>query len=154
MMRKPRAEHGMSSHPLYRVWQDMVRRCHVSTDQRYPWYGAKGITVCQQWRDDPVAFINWCLAQGWQPEMEIDKDLKVSGNMVYSPTTCTVVTHQQNMVGVLGRSSGRLTPKLKLTVNDAADVIRRKDSGEKTRDLAAEYNVDICTINRIYRKRA
>ena len=144
----------MSQHPLYPKWQDMVRRCHNPNHRGYPWYGAKGVSVCQQWRDDPAAFIDWCLAQGWQPGMEIDKDLKIQGNMIYSPTTCTIVTHQRNMFGVVSRSSGRLSSKLKLTVQDAANVVRRKDNGEKTRDLAKEYGVAISTINRIYKKRA
>ncbi len=143
----------MSKHPLYRIWQDIIQRCYVMSNQKYPWYGAKGISVCQQWRDDPVAFINWCLANNWQPGMEIDKDIKIPGNKEYSPNACLIVTHQQNMIAVVGRSSGRKTSKLKLSVSDATEIIQRKDNGEKTRILAEEYNVDIRTINRIYKKR-
>lgn len=153
-IRKQRVEHGMSRHPLYPKWQDMVRRCHNPNHQRYSWYDAKGASVCQQWRDDPVAFIDWCLAQGWQPGMEIDKDLKIPGNLIYSPATCSIVTHRQNMLGVVSRSSGRLSSKLKLTVQDAAAIVRRKDNGEKSRYLAEEYGVHVATINHIYKKRA
>ena len=151
MQRKQRVEHGMSRHPLYKIWQDMIQRCHVPTCQRYPWYGAKGVSVCQQWRENPVAFIEWCLTKGWQPGMEIDKDLKVPGSMIYSPNTCSIVTHRQNMIAVVGRSSGRKTNKLKLSVSDVTDIIQRKDNGEKTRLLAEEYQVHISTINRAYR---
>lgn len=150
-MRKQRVEHGMSKHPLYSRWQDMVRRCHVPSDSRYPWYGAKGVTVCNEWREDPVAYINWCLAQGWKPGMQVDKDIKVPGSKLYSPDTCLVVTRRANMIAVVGRSSGRITCKLKITTAQADEIIRRKQSGEKTRYLASEYGVSISTINRIYR---
>lgn len=85
--------------------------------------------------------------------MEIDKDLKIPGNKIYSPSTCLIVTHRQNMIAVVGRASGRKTSKLKLSVSDVVDIVQRKDAGEKTRVLAEEYDVDICTINRAYRKR-
>lgn len=129
----------------------MVRRCHNPRDARYRWYGGNGVTVCSEWRDDPAAFINWCLANGWAPGMEIDKDTRVQGNKVYSPQTCALVTHRVNMLHVVGRQSGRTTSKLKLSEDQARDIIQRKSAGEKTRLLAAEYGVAINTINRLYR---
>lgn len=143
----------MSKHPLYTVWQDMIRRCYNPSDQRYSWYGAIGITVCTEWKDDPVAFIEWCLLNGWVKGMEIDKDTRVPGNKIYSPQTYSIVTHRENMIAVVGRASGRKTSKLKLSVNDVKEIIQRKDAGEKTRILAEEYEVSIGTINRAYRLR-
>ncbi len=34
----------------------MKRRCHEPTDKDFPKYGARGITVCDLWRDDFAAF--------------------------------------------------------------------------------------------------
>lgn len=83
--------------------------------------------------------------------MEIDKDLKFQGNKEYAPATCTIVTHKQNMIGVVSRQSGRKTSKLKLLTNDVSTIVDRKRAGETTRTLAEEYGVSISTINTIYR---
>lgn len=152
--RKPRVEHGMSYHPLYRKWQDMIQRCYNPNDQKYPWYGAKGVTVCGEWKEDPVAFIRWAEDNGWIPGLEIDKDTKVKGSKIYSPDTCSLISHRQNMVAVVGRQSGKKTSKLKLSVEDVRAIILKKGQGEKSSILARQYGVDVCTINRAYRKGA
>lgn len=34
----------------YRAWGSMVRRCHNPKQRVYKWYGARGVTVCDEWR--------------------------------------------------------------------------------------------------------
>jgi hypothetical protein len=43
-------------HPLFHVWRMMLRRCSDPKDPAYPYYGGRGITVCQRWRDSFDAF--------------------------------------------------------------------------------------------------
>ena len=40
----------------YRTWQRMNGRCHNKDHERYHWYGARGISVCDEWRHDYLAF--------------------------------------------------------------------------------------------------
>lgn len=42
--------HGMRHLPEYRIWQGMLSRCHTPSGSGYEKYGAKGITVCDEWR--------------------------------------------------------------------------------------------------------
>lgn len=42
--------HGMSYHPLYNSRGCMIHRCHNEKSDRYCWYGARGIKVCDRWR--------------------------------------------------------------------------------------------------------
>lgn len=49
--------HGLSHHPIYRVWQSLRARCFYESCEAYPDYGGRGITVCAGWKDDPAAFI-------------------------------------------------------------------------------------------------
>ncbi len=51
-------KHGMAGHPLYRTWNGMVSRCENPEHHAYQRYGARGITVCEQWHDAAV-FISW-----------------------------------------------------------------------------------------------
>lgn len=48
--------HGMSRQPLYQVWYSIIRRCTNPDDKRYPYYGGRGITICEEWRHGFKAF--------------------------------------------------------------------------------------------------
>jgi len=41
----------------YVAWINMVQRCYNPKNPRFKSYGAKGVTVCQPWRDDFAAFL-------------------------------------------------------------------------------------------------
>ena len=43
--------HGLSGHPLYPVWYQMMRRCYNPESRAYRWYGGRGIKVCGRWHD-------------------------------------------------------------------------------------------------------
>ena len=42
----------------YRIWSGMIRRCHLATNPAYPYYGGRGITVCDSWRFNFQNFLN------------------------------------------------------------------------------------------------
>ncbi|HZW06311.1 MAG TPA: hypothetical protein VFF65_04235 [Phycisphaerales bacterium] len=51
---------GKERNPYYReytVWQHIRRRCHHSGCRQYRWYGARGIHVAPEWREDFAAFL-------------------------------------------------------------------------------------------------
>jgi hypothetical protein len=50
--------HGMSRSPEYIVWQQMKRRCYSAKHPRYKDWGGRGITVCDEWRNSFVNFLN------------------------------------------------------------------------------------------------
>lgn len=43
------SKHGLWNHRLYHVWNNMMRRCYVVTNNRYYCYGERGILVCDRW---------------------------------------------------------------------------------------------------------
>lgn len=49
--------HGLSDSPEYGVWRGMIQRCHDVNSEAYKNYGARGIKVCERWRNDFQAFI-------------------------------------------------------------------------------------------------
>lgn len=42
----------------YQSWSDMRKRCYNPEHIKYPRYGARGITVCERWRNDFDAFVS------------------------------------------------------------------------------------------------
>ena len=44
--------HHLSNTRLYRIWNAMKNRCYLKTHQAYSYYGARGITVCDEWKDN------------------------------------------------------------------------------------------------------
>ena len=85
--------HGLWGHPLYGTWEGMVRRCTNPKHVHFKNYGGRGITVCSEWADDPRAFVDWALAEGWRPGLQIDR---VNNDDDYSPKNCRIVTQFVN----------------------------------------------------------
>lgn len=79
--------------PYYRTWVNILSRCYSSKFQeRYPTY--KGCSVSKEW----LTFSNfrsWMTAQDFEG-MQLDKDLLLEGNKVYSPETCVFVSKTVN----------------------------------------------------------
>jgi len=86
---------GLSSvdyEKLFGVWQNMIKRCYNENSDRYYTYGARGIKVCDKWKDDFHAFAEWAVKNGWKPNLSIErKDL--DGN--YCPDNCTFITMKE-----------------------------------------------------------
>ena len=89
LMRK----HGMSASKLYRVYTAMRERCEKPTCAEYHRYGGRGITVCEEWRNNRNAFFEWAMASGYKEGLQIDR-INNDGN--YCPENCRWVTLKQN----------------------------------------------------------
>lgn len=50
------ASHGLRSEPEYWVWNAMIQRCSNPNVESFPYYGGRGITVCDRWRGSFDAF--------------------------------------------------------------------------------------------------
>ena len=57
---------------LYSSWRNMIRRCCNPSSERYYTYGKRGISVCEEWKNNFHSFAKWCLENGWNPNLSID----------------------------------------------------------------------------------
>lgn len=48
---------SITKHPLGATWRNMIARCHKADSCNYKYYGARGITVCQEWQNDFWVFL-------------------------------------------------------------------------------------------------
>jgi len=90
--RKPPSYHGERGSAIYRRWDSMIQRCTNQNAKAYKNYGARGITVCEEWRSYLI-FREWAETSGFSPELELDRK---DNNLGYSPENCRWISHSQN----------------------------------------------------------
>ena len=81
--------HGQSKTQLYKKWKGMKGRCYNPNNKYYSDYGGRGITVCDEWRNDFMSFYSWAQSSGYEGNLTIER-LDVDGD--YNPTNCTWIS--------------------------------------------------------------
>lgn len=74
--------HGKANSPEYKIWSRMKTRCYDSNDKGFKHYGARGITICDKWLNNFMAFYN-DVGPRPSPKHSIDR---INNNSGYSPT--------------------------------------------------------------------
>lgn len=87
-------QYGLSNkEKLYGVWQSLKKRCYNKHLKAYKYYGGRGISVCEEWKNSYPAFREWAYNNGYQEiilpngknKLTIDR-INNDGN--YEPNNC------------------------------------------------------------------
>lgn len=82
--------HGRSKTRIYRIWRDMINRCHYEKYPERHLYAGRGIVVCERWR---TSFENFFADMGDCPiGLSIDR-INNDGN--YEPGNCRWATPKE-----------------------------------------------------------
>jgi hypothetical protein len=95
-------KHKESRTRLYDTWAGIKERCYSPNHKGYRLYGGRGITMCDEWQGNYMAFREWALSNGWKHGLQIDR---MDNDGPYSPGNCRVATRKQ-------QSRNRRTNKL------------------------------------------
>ena len=157
---KLKTKHGYrkqtDTHPLYKVYKSILDRCYNPQLPNYQWYGACGVTICDDWKNNPKAFIDWGIANGYEPGLHIDKDIlcdaKGISPHIYSPETCQFISAKANVGYATNRSNYGSHPNVKLSQEQVEEILYKYNvEGIKGPALAKAYNVGTSAIYRILR---
>ena len=110
--RNYRNAEGYTSERLYARYRNILRR--VNDPNRY-----KGVTMCEEWRNDYMTFREWALANGYRDDLTIDRIDNTKG---YEPSNCRWATPKEQ---ANNRTSNRHIEYngTKYTIAQLADVI-------------------------------
>ncbi len=84
--------HKKSASRIYRIWQKMKDRCLNENVPCYERYGGRGITICDEWKENFEAFFKWAMANGYDETLTIDR---VDNNKGYFPDNCRWTTNKE-----------------------------------------------------------
>lgn len=78
----------------YKSWTSAIQRCHNPNDSNFAVYGARGISVCEEWRNSFEAFLEH---MGERPEgTTLDRWPNGQGN--YEPGNCRWATKREQTI--------------------------------------------------------
>lgn len=129
--------HGLSQLPIYKVWKAMKSRCFRKTDKRFSRYGGRGISICDEWLNNPESFIKWSNENGYREGLTIDRK---DNNGNYSPDNCRFLTIAKN---------NRNSSNTHLTESDIERIKSLHLSGMMQIDIAPMFGITQQTVSKI-----
>lgn len=124
-------KHGLSHTKLHSRWRNIKERCYNPKNPCYKHYGGRGIAMCDEWKNDFMAFYSWAMENGYTDELTVDR---IDYNKGYSPQNCRLVgwVEQQN-----NKRNNR-----RFTVGDKTLTIAEwsRESGVQYRDIMNRLN--------------
>ena len=123
---------------------NMKTRCYNPNSLSYYRYGGRGIKICDEWKDNFLAFALWALDNGYRDDLTIDR---IDNDGDYEPSNCHFVTYTE-------QANNRIT-STRLEYNGEVDTMAnwsrrlnipyhfiqyRKDKGICMEDIVNEFN--------------
>lgn len=131
-----------TNHPGIGTWNGMMRRCYNPDHIAYHRYGGRGITVCDEWKNNKREFLNWLDSNNWKSGLHLDR---INNNEGYSPENCRLVSSKENQNN---KSTNHFifVRGERLTVSDAARLFKIGKSALRERLRRGWSEEDAATI--------
>lgn len=93
--KETKEKHGLCNSRLYEIYYGIKKRCLNKNSKSYKDYGGRGISICNDWLDQDVGFVNfynWAISNGYKDNLTLDR-INTNGN--YEPSNCRWVSKKE-----------------------------------------------------------
>ncbi len=132
--------HGMSHSSTHKSWTAMIQRCTNPKREAFPYYGGRGITVCERWATSFAAF--FADVGERPPGTSLDRYPDPDGN--YEPGNVRWATSLEQAL------NSRVT---KLTEDTVNEIRGRHEHGEATRSIARRLGLTPSNVRAIIQRK-
>lgn len=108
----PHNKTRFSGDPIQTIWSGMKQRCYDKNQLSYATYGGRGISIYDEWINDPIKFYEWAYENGFHKGMSIER---IDNNKGYCPENCTFIK--------LSEQSKNRRTNHKITINGETDTM-------------------------------
>ena len=92
LLKKRNTTHGKSRTRLYKIFSLMKDRCLNPDNKDFVYYGAAGVTICEEWLNDFTSFEAWARSHGYSDHLTIDRIDPIGD---YCPENCQWITIEE-----------------------------------------------------------
>lgn len=143
-------KHNPDNPRLYNIYNGIKTRCYNKKFKHYKYYGGKGITMCNEWKNSYLSFYNWAVENGYKEDLTIDR---INNDKGYYPENCRWATRKEQS---MNRS---VNVKIKVNGKYKTPEDINKDTGIKintiyTRRFRGMSDEDVVNINKIKRTKS
>ena len=121
--------HGLGLHRFYDTWRQMLQRCNNPKYKDYKDYGARGITVCEEWLD-VANFVAW--AEKTYPNTKGVSLDRIDNDKGYSPDNCRWATQSVQALNQRIRENN---------TSGFVGIAYRKDNNKWSASITIDYKV-------------
>lgn len=139
--------HNLTNSRLYGIYKNMISRCYREKDIHYKSYGMRGITVCDEWKEDKSTFFEWATSNGYKDNLTIERK---NNNLGYCKENCTWVTKEeqyknkrQNIMITYNGKTLCASDWSKLTGIDAQKIRWRYKKGWNASDIFKDAKIPL-----------
>ena len=127
-------KHGLSRSRLFGIWKNIQTRCYNQKSPAFSNYGGRGISMCEEWKNDFLSFFLWSTNNGYEPGLEIDR---IDNDGPYAPKNCRWITRKENcrnrrnnyqveINGVIYQSAAEAAEKLNIFSSSLNNQIKKR----------------------------
>lgn len=80
---------------IHLAHKNMLDRCYNPKNASFKHYGARGISVCDEWKSSREAFVQWAIAADHADDLSLDR---IDNDKGYSPDNCRWVSIREQLL--------------------------------------------------------